>query len=202
MILMSQIVQAVQKVPFVGDCYEFGVYNGRSFFEMLAAFARNNIRVHKYYGFDSFAGLPKEKNGLAIPPEWKEGQLNSGTSYAEICEIAKSYDNVQIVKGFFSDVLTSSFFNSQKLQKAMFVNIDCDLYISAFQALDALFSYGVIVPNTVIHYDDWGGTVEYAGGESKAHADIATKHGVAFEEVCEYKNGIHVQKLFVVKSIA
>jgi hypothetical protein len=66
------------------------------------------------------------------------------------------------------------------MRPALYVDIDCDLYVSTYQALDWLFSSKLIVPGTLIGYDDWCLTTLGTAGESRAHIEIARKYKVKF----------------------
>ena len=51
---------------------------------------------------------------------------------------------------------------------AFWVDLDVDLYISTVQVLDFMFKNHLIVPTTLVSFDDWGATKEFEGGESLA----------------------------------
>eukprot|EP00933_Yihiella_yeosuensis_P079945 TRINITY_DN9335_c0_g1_i5.p1 TRINITY_DN9335_c0_g1~~TRINITY_DN9335_c0_g1_i5.p1 ORF type:complete len:132 (-),score=21.13 TRINITY_DN9335_c0_g1_i5:522-917(-) len=82
---------------------------------------------------------------------------------------------------------------------AFYVDIDCDLYTSAYAALDFLFANQIAQVGTIIGYDDWwtlpcrffhkknneGKRMKRQVspldvGEGLAHATIAEKYGVKF----------------------
>ena len=62
------------------------------------------------------------------------------------------------------------------MKPALYVDIDADLYSSSLQALEWLFRMGLIVPGTVIGYDDW--TFGGPQGEQRAHREVMKRHGV------------------------
>ena len=66
-----------------------------------------------------------------------------------------------------------------------FIDIDSDLYTSTKQALTWMFRNQLVVPGTLVGYDDWVATPPplYSKGESRAHAEIAQEFGVQFELV-------------------
>lgn len=67
------------------------------------------------------------------------------------------------------------------MRPALYVEIDCDLYLSSRQALEWLLSSRLIVRGTVIGYDDLeaGGT----GGEAQAHNEVVARWGLTLLEL-------------------
>ena len=64
---------------------------------------------------------------------------------------------------------------------ALYVDIDCDLYSAAVTVLEFMFSSGLIVPGTVLGYDDWASGGK--SGEQAAHAQAVEKYRVVTEPV-------------------
>ena len=58
-----------------------------------------------------------------------------------------------------------------------------------------------IVKNTIISYEDWGGTVEFEGGESKAHMEICKEYSITCEEIYHKGTPPNVNKVFKVVEI-
>jgi hypothetical protein len=62
------------------------------------------------------------------------------------------------------------------------VDVDSDLYLSAIQCLSWLFRLRLMVPGTLLRYDDWhdlpNGTPLW--GEMKAHAEITKRFRVTW----------------------
>ena len=48
---------------------------------------------------------------------------------------------------------------------ALLIDVDVDLYISCMQCMDWMFANGLIVPGTVVYYDDVSIVKADAGGE-------------------------------------
>ena len=67
------------------------------------------------------------------------------------------------------------------MRPALFVDIDCDLYSSAYQGLDWMFQNRLIAQGTIIGYDDWGIRGDF--GEKRAHREIAAKYNATFRAV-------------------
>jgi len=77
------------------------------------------------------------------------------------------------LRGFFNESLTEATFRLLPFQPALYVDIDVDLYSSTVQVLEWLLTFRLLVPGTVIYYDDWrtGGS----GGNQKAHYETLAK---------------------------
>ena len=63
------------------------------------------------------------------------------------------------------------------MKPAMYIDIDTDLYIGAKQALAWMFENKLVVPGTLVGYDDWSTGGE--GGQQRAHAEVVRKHGLS-----------------------
>lgn len=214
---------------FAGSVLQFGVRFGLSMREILNAFEHPPA-----WGFDSFVGLPEEEGGKHVSGDWKVGDYAALTSkhrgryglrqreeltsdpakqaaaMDQMLRQIKGYGqgNLTLVKGFYNVSLTDELARDVLARggPAMYVDIDCDLYISSIQALDWVFRNGLAKVGTVIAYDDWwvlpcihaiwpsgvvradAPTSEEAlvklGGEIEAHYEIARKYNVFFECVC------------------
>jgi hypothetical protein len=95
-----------------------------------------------------------------------------------------------IIDGWFNETLTPEFSKSLD-QKIGLLHIDCDIYTSAYDALDFCFKNNLMESGSVIMYDDWGGYLEKLGpghefeaGEGLAHKEIMEKYGIE----CDFKD--------------
>ena len=80
---------------------------------------------------------------------------------------------LEFVRGFFNESLTAATFRLLPFRPARYVDIDVDLYSSTIQVLEWLLTSRILVPGTVIYYDDWssGGPQ----GNQKAHQETFEK---------------------------
>ena len=173
-----------------GDIYQFGVAQGYSLRSLLEIFPDK-----KAWAFDTFSGMPNPENGEAtFQVTWQRGAFNSGTSREQAARLpllGRLADRVGAVVGRFQDSLTPTLAKSRGMSPAAYVDIDSDLYSSAFHALDWMFREGLITQGTVVGYDDyWDLACKHGShhvelyGEAKAHAQMAEKYNVTFECVC------------------
>lgn len=155
---------------------EFGTYKGE-----LINFCSSLIPEAKFYGFDSFEGLPES---FSI---WKRGRFDIKG------KLPKVNKNVSLIKGYFNETLPK--FLEEHKEKAAFIHIDCDLYSSTKTIFDNI--YDRIVPNTVIQFDEYYNYPGWRNHEFKAFQEFCKKYNVEYEYI-----GIsHMQVAVVIKSI-
>ena len=118
--------------PLPGIALEFGVYRGRS----LRHAARRQ-RARKFYGFDSFQGLPPDGR-----PDW---QIDFAT--ATLPEVPP---NCRLIPGWFADTIPA--FLRKDDSGIAFVGIDCDVYSSAREVLFGLATR--LRPGTILYFDE------------------------------------------------
>jgi len=161
---------------------EFGVCNGDSLNEFATLYKENNIPT-MFYGFDSFLGLPEEKEDINNPSYWPKGKY-----YQPDIEIPKSKvpPSTVFINGWFEDTLNDETLSLIKDKQIGVVHIDCDIYTSTIQVLEWLVQNELLIDGTLIVYDDWGGHIEknvseFECGEGRAHKEICEKYNLNFE---------------------
>lgn len=141
---------------------EFGVFEGWSI-----NFCSSLIPEAKFYGFDSFEGLP-ETSGV-----WVKGEFDVKE------KLPKVNKNVSLIKGYFNETLPK--FLEEHKEKAAFIHIDCDLYSSTKTVFDNI--YDRIVPNTVIQFDEYYNYPGWRNHEFKAFQEFCKKYSVEYEYI-------------------
>ncbi len=109
------------------DYLEFGVFEGRS----LNIFARlNDLPDTRFFGFDSFEGLPEELSftlgGL------KRGAFSLSGKPPELSD-----SRIQLIKGLFQHTLVE-FLDGYKAKKKLVIHMDAGLYSSTLYCLATL----------------------------------------------------------------
>lgn len=183
-------LEALQ-LPVSGDAYEFGVFEGESMHALRRMFPEAQL-----WGFDSFRGLPEERQDL-LQTDFRPGHY-AATVRARDMVVRLGADKTGFVAGFFNRTLTPSLRAARGMRPAFYLDVDADLYTSSYQALDWAFQSGVVRRGTLVGYDDFwtnpcskgGETLSpLATGEGRAHREVAERHGARFRCVagsCRY----------------
>jgi hypothetical protein len=202
---MNVRIKGINNISFTGDIYLFGIWSGVSTRDISHYLKVTNKLYNKIYGFDSFIGFPKE-TGQNYEVIFNKGDYSSvklyNTSPQQTIDIiykGVGNDKLKLIQGYYSQSLRKSLVKSENMQPASFVDIDCDLYTSTKQVLRFMFGNKLIVPGTIIYFDDWGATLEYQGGESLAWAEIVAKYDVRYKQIYSEGSGLSVMKLFKIE---
>lgn len=123
-----------------GNIAEVGVYQGGS----AEIISKNKNKQKKFYLFDTFEGMPKTDK----VDQHKEKDFND-TSYENICNAFKSYQNVFVYKGIFPQ----KHWNIVVNEKFSLVHLDVDIYKSYKDCLN--FFYPKMVVGGLIIMDDY-----------------------------------------------
>ena len=180
------------------------------------------LQYHQYrmaYGFDSFEGLPLETVDGWNYHDWIPGQFNAQTTLGcknKDITINHVYQNIinglvqintpiQLISGFYDEVLRDSLVYKYRMKPAKFIEIDCDIYSSALISLDFMCRNHLVVPGTLWYFDDYGGTLgnahEFQAGESRAYKEICEKYQIETERIYSTEYGIGMNVFYEVKSI-
>jgi hypothetical protein len=127
-----------------GAVVEFGCFNGHTAIQMVKTLESLGD-TSRVVLFDSFEGMP-----VSVHPEdryWSPGTLKA--DFAAVSNRFASYPNVEIVKGFFADVLPGYPDTPVK-----FAHVDVDLYSSVREVDDWLLDR--VSVGGVVVYDDYG----------------------------------------------
>ncbi len=128
---------ARQRVTGTRPLYlEFGVFEGRSMRWWSENLPQSEAR---FFGFDSFEGLPEN---------WQSGFPAGTFKTGQPPEIAD--DRITFVTGWFDETLPKF---EVPDHDQLIVNIDCDLYSSATTVLTWIEPY--VQPGTLIYFDEF-----------------------------------------------
>ena len=126
--------------PAAIDYLEFGVHEGHS---ILYFATQNKAPDSRFFGFDSFTGLPEDWNS-----DFKRGHFDTDGRVPETTDT-----RVKFVAGLFQDTLPK-FLSQFKPTNRLIVNIDCDLYSSALYCLTKLDP--ILRKGTILMFDEFG----------------------------------------------
>ncbi len=158
--------------PF-GDYYEFGLFRGYTLFKAYEIAARLGLEEARFYGFDSFQGLPAATGPDAGDARFFEGQFacSRGEVERHLASAGMSMARTRLVEGFFEASLTADLKASLPRRKARIVLVDCDYYTSTRTVLHWLGN--LVGPGTVLLFDDWDSyDLEPGLGQPKAFEEF------------------------------
>ncbi|HEX4851231.1 MAG TPA: class I SAM-dependent methyltransferase, partial [Puia sp.] len=119
---------------------EFGVASGQSFFW----WTKNNKNPgSKFFGFDTFEGLPEDWGG------YKKGEM----AHAEN-EVSTEDERTEFVKGIFQDTLDGFISKHREiLSKPKLIHLDADLFSSTIFVLSQLYPF--LQKGDIILFDEF-----------------------------------------------
>jgi O-methyltransferase len=184
----SEAFVRVESWGVSGDYCEFGVYRGRSFVlafhesEKSLRVATNNSR--KYWGFDSFEGLP-------APITEEEGVFHRGQFAFGVDEVKRNLlrngvdlSKVELIPGFYEDSLTEELrLELRRMNfKVAVLYLDCDLYEPTLCALNFIEEF--LQDGSIVCFDDWFSFgLHPKKGQPRALSEfINTREQIRFDE--------------------
>jgi O-methyltransferase len=134
---MQECIADVIRNNVAGDLLEAGVWRGGTTIFMRACLFAHGITERTVWVADSFAGLPRpDQQAERIATWWRSGDM--AVSLEEVRGNFERYglldDQVQFLKGFFSDTLPKA-----PIQKLAILRADADLYASTMDILNHLY---------------------------------------------------------------
>ena len=154
-IFFTKCYKILQKIKGekIGDYLEFGVFNGSSIGSAYLSAMKNKLKSMKFFGFDSFKGLPKgtdeEHDAL------QKGFYGCSYEKMKECLRRRKVDPSKIIwiKGWYKDTLNDKTIKKYNIGKIGIVFVDCDTYSSSKTVLD--FLAPLIIEPAIVCFDDW-----------------------------------------------
>lgn len=159
-----------------GSYYEFGLFKGFSFY-FAEAYSRDMTGINfRYWGFDSFAGLPESK--VDKHRNWGKGAYAVSLTQvmANLKKNGTVFERLKLVPGFFSAELFARFDKENTPPPPAILVVDTDIYESCCIILEA-FGHK-LVSDSILLFDDFnafGGSDEH--GERRALREYRQKNG-------------------------
>ena len=144
-----------------GLVLEFGVFYGKTLRMIVDRFPTTDA-----HGFDTFGGLPEDWRGT------KKGAYSTAGVLPDVT------GNVSLHQGLFSDSLPK-FLEKQQGRPVRFVNVDCDLYSSTKDVLDALGD--LVISGTVLVFDEYVMNPRWQEDEYRAFQEAVEEKGWNYE---------------------
>jgi hypothetical protein len=149
-------MEYIARIKTEGDYFEFGLFRGRTFIAAYHFAQANKLHKMKFYGFDSFQGLPQIQ-GVDAGGEFAGGQYAMGVERFTNLIRGRGVDlqKVKLVPGWYSESLNAQTKAGLQARKAALIFVDCDLYESTVPVLEFVTDY--VQDGTVLAFDDWFG---------------------------------------------
>lgn len=141
------VERAFEESNIGGDYYEFGLFQGKSFYTAIQS-AKDNV---VFFGFDSFQGLPACDG---IDGEFKFTKHKYSCSKEVVVknlEPIVDWSRTFLINGWYNETLKHT--SRHAFGKAKIVLIDCDLYKSTVPVLKFIEPH--LQTGTILLFDDW-----------------------------------------------
>lgn len=191
-------VQYIHECAVEGDVAEFGI--GATFTAQVLAKAMSPLTCRRLHLFDSFRGLPESTARADFEsPHVRSGVWRAGALHAEritpervrgICGRYMPEERALVYPGWFKETI------ADLTSPLALLHIDCDLYQSATDVLDSVFSRGLVSEGAVVFFDDWNcNRASPHFGERRAWAEAVEKYHIIASNCGDY--GFASHKLIV-----
>lgn len=172
-----------------GDYYEFGVFRGFSLLSAYKAAGRCGFDDMRFYGFDSFQGLPSVDGPDAEGNRFFRGQFAADRKRVEenLDRAGIDWSRTALIEGFYEKTLTPQLKSCHPFRRAAVVMLDCDLYTSTIVALEWLDEY--LDDGSLLIFDDWFtyGGHEHLGQPRALQEFLDSRPALSVEEVFDYE---------------
>lgn len=148
------------------DYLEFGVHQGHS---ILYFAEQNKSADSRFFGFDTFTGLPEDWNS-----DFRRGHFDTGGRLPQTTD-----PRVKFIVGLFQETLPT-FIGEFRPRNKIIVNIDCDLYSSALYCLTRLDPF--LPKGAIVVFDEFGEVLH----EFRAANDYISSYRREFKVICAH----------------
>lgn len=171
-----------------GAYYEFGLFKGFMLWYAENAFRHLTGEGFKFYGFDSFEGLPSDS--IDEHEWWLPG--NYTASREQVMNNLKLHganmSRIHLCQGWFSAEVFSKFAEQNELKRMAIVNIDSDMYESCMEVFKFFGDFFEI--GTILLFDEIRNvfpTEEEEHGENKAVREyLSTRPSLKLTHLIDY----------------
>jgi O-methyltransferase len=137
-ILYDALIKQEQVGTIPIDYFEFGVAGGYSFKWWLQ---RNNNPESRFYGFDTFEGLPEDF-----------GPFAKGTMAAALESLNVTDERARFYKGLFQDTL-NPFLDQYQRGRRKLIHMDADIFSASIFAMTQLYRF--LDEGDIIMFDEF-----------------------------------------------
>lgn len=184
LIYLNRLVHYCETNSIEGRFIETGTWRGGAFALMVKASQTWGDGKRKYWGFDSFEGIPEPDaqhddvqwsvNDMKVPETDLRGRLRSVNAlvageqevYRALDVLKADKKNVKLFKGWFQETLPK--LSNEEIGPIALLRLDGDLYASTMVCLEKFEP--LVVRGGIVIIDDWG-----LQGAKQAVIDYYTK---------------------------
>jgi O-methyltransferase len=152
---LEKSFQRARAATVEGDYFEFGLYRGSAFAHAVRV-ARRHLPASpmRFFGFDSFQGLPPLTGVDRTSGEFSQGQFACALDDVRAKLDGKvDWSRVHLIEGWFEDSLTQELKDHLRPAPVAVTLIDCDLYRSTLSVL--AFLEDLLQEGSMLLFDDW-----------------------------------------------
>lgn len=163
--IFDRAIRLMRKAPIKGDFVEFGVYRGNGIVN-ITKLAKKLGKI-KFYGFDSFSGMPPTKIPLTgnLAHDYREGSFSDITLDSVKKFLQDNKTEATLIKAVFKNLKPLSHYG---IGKVRFAHIDADIYEGYRDALNLLTPHLQI--GTVIVFDEFMASSDYRYQGMRQHS--------------------------------
>lgn len=137
-----------------GDYLEFGVRAGSSFSTAFLLAKANRLDEMRFFAFDSFQGTPASSEAGASVHDDIGGDVCDRPRFEAILrDNGVDASRVEIVEGWYDQVLNDELKEKLEIDKAAVITADCGRYGSTRRVLSFVTDY--VQDGTVVIFGDW-----------------------------------------------
>lgn len=190
--------EEVRAKGITGDYLEFGVFKGASLLHAQKLADDKGLKGMKFFGFDSFEGLPEEINQRR--KIFYKGQYTCSERQVRkwLTEYGADWGRVTLVPGFYDRSLTDETKAKLKIEKCAVAMLDCDIYSSTKLALTWIDD--LLQPESIVILDDYDayGADDQAmlDGQRRAMSEHSKTSRWKFENLFHYGFGLRGGQAF------
>jgi hypothetical protein len=173
---IDQSFKRLKDAGIGGDYYEFGLFRGYTLWHAQQSADRIGLRSMRFFGFDSFDGLPEVEGSDRRAGIFVSGDYRCTREDVEQNLTGHGFDWARcvLVEGYFDQSLNDSVKREHRMGPAALVMIDCDLYQSTVPVLD--FLADLLQDGSILLFDDWTCFSNEDQGEPRAFREFLARH--------------------------
>ncbi len=152
---IGQALRRIRDVGPSGDYYEFGLFRGYTFWQAQKTASELGLSDMRFFGFDSFTGLPDVTGPDAVTDEFHKGDYACGVAQVRrlLDQHGIDWSRSTLIPGLYHESLRPELRLRYQMRPLALALIDCDLYNSTVPVLKFLDDF--LQDGSILLFDDW-----------------------------------------------